>query len=139
MPFVLIIAGILMVVVGIRNTQSTLGKQIASDFTGPNNFFYWIAALFIVGALGYIEELKTPSRAFLALILITLLLSNRGFFAKFNEELQAGTAQPGPTGPPPPGAATGGATPASGGGGGGGIQGQLTQVAAIALPKVFGL
>lgn len=91
-----------MVVVAIRNTQSALGQQITTDFTGPGNFFYWIAALFIVGAVGYVDELKGPSRAMLVLILVTLLLSNRGFFAKFAEQLKQGSAAPPPSGPSPP-------------------------------------
>jgi len=112
-PFVLLIVGVLIIVVAIRNTQNQLGALVVNDFTGPGNFFYWIAAIFIIGALGYVDELKAPSRAMLALILIALLISNRGFFNSFVAQLSAGSAQPPPPGPPMP-------KPASGGGSGGG-------------------
>jgi hypothetical protein len=99
MPFILITVGILMMVVAIRNSQSALGAQIVKDFTGQSNFFYWIVAIFILGAIGYIDELKGPSRAMLALVIVALILSNRGFFNSFVSQLKTGSAQapPGPT------------------------------------------
>lgn len=133
MPFILILFGILLVVVGIRNTQGQLGSLLVSDFTGTPNFWYWVAAIFIIGALGYVDELKTPSRAMLALVLITLILSNRGFFANFVSQLQAGSATPPPPGPANP-TVGGTSTPASGSansGGGGGIGSTVQSVASI--------
>lgn len=87
MPFALTIIGLLLVVTGFQNTHAQLGKQITSDFTGKNNFIYWIAALGAVGALGYVKELEPFSRAFLVLILIGIFLSNKGFFSQFNAAL----------------------------------------------------
>ena len=68
MPFVLIALGLLLVVVGIRNTYAQLGAQVVQDFTGPGNFFYWIVALFLIGAVGYIDALKEASDLMLALV-----------------------------------------------------------------------
>lgn len=112
MPFVLLIVGVLIIVVAIRNTQGQLGQLIVSDFTGPGNFFYWIAAIFIIGGLGYVDTLKAPSRAMLALVLIALIISNQGFFNSFVAQLSSGSAQAPPPGPPTP-------QPNSGSGGGG--------------------
>lgn len=134
MPFVLILVGILMIVVAIRNTYADLGKELVDDFTGPTNFFYWIAALFVIGAVGYIDELKTPSRMMLALVLITLLLSNRGFFEKFVQELKSGSAHAPPPGPPPP--SMGGT--GTGGSGGGGAGSSLGGVAGTVGGSIFG-
>lgn len=114
MPFLLIIAGVLLVVVGIRNTASQLGQLIVGDFTGPGNFFYWIAAILIIGLLGEIDELETPSRMMLALVLLALLLSNQGFFTKFVEQLKQGSAQAPPPGPPNPNPSMGTSAPAGG-------------------------
>lgn len=144
MPFVLIIAGILLVVVAIRNTQSQLGRLIVGDFTGPGNFFYWIAAILIIGLLGEIDELEKPSRMFLALIILAMVLKNPGFFAKFVEQLKQGSASPPPPGPPNPNPTSG----TAGGSGGpqvrqasGGPLGQAGQIigAATGILSVFGL
>lgn len=137
MPFVLIILGILLVVVGIRNTQGQLGSLIVGDFTGTPNFWYWIAAIFVIGALGYIDELKVPSRAMLALVLITLILSNKGFFAQFTSQLQSGSAQAPPAGPANP-SVGGGSTSAAPSSGtqtsSGGVGGALQQVSSAIGP-----
>jgi len=158
MPFILITVGILMIVVAIRNTQTALGQQITADFTGPGNFFYWIAALFIVGCVGYIDALKGPSRAMLALILVSLILKNQGFFQKFAEQLKQGSAAPPPSGPTPPqqagtnvgaGAVGGGAAgaagkilggqgPAIGGAAGGAIGGPAGSAVGTGVGAVLG-
>lgn len=87
MPFALSIIGLLLVISGFQNTHKELGAQITSDFTGKNNFIFWVAALGVVGALGYIKELEPFSRAFLVLILVSIFLSNKGFFNQFNSAL----------------------------------------------------
>jgi hypothetical protein len=89
-PFALITAGLIMIVVGAKGTHREFGAQLASDFVGPRNFTYWLAAIGAVGALGYIEALRTLSHAFMALIIIAIFLSNEGFFAKFQEALNRG-------------------------------------------------
>lgn len=121
-----------MVVVGIRNTQGQLGTLLVGDFTGTPNFFYWVVALFIIGAFGYINELKAPSDAMLALVIIAILLSNRGFFAQFTAQLQAGSSHAPPPGPPNPtaGSSPTSSTPSQSAGGGGNLS-ALTSVAAI--------
>lgn len=90
MPFALVTIGLLLIVVGAKGTQREFGSELRADFTGPGNFTFWIASVGAVGALGYIESLKTFSRAFMALIIISMILSNRGFFQKFMEALNAG-------------------------------------------------
>lgn len=82
-----------MVVSGVKGTQSQLGSQLAADFSGAGNFFYWVAAILIIGAIGYVDALRGISRMMLLLILIVMLFSNRGFFAQFSQQLQSGTAQ----------------------------------------------
>lgn len=94
MAFILVLIGLLLVVSAIRGTQAELGSQVVSDFTGPGNFVYWILALGIVGAVGYVGDLQKFSRAFMALLIIVLLLSNKGFFNQFTKSIQTGTAQP---------------------------------------------
>lgn len=83
-----------MIVTGINGTASALGSQLMKDFTGPGNFLYFSAAILAVGALGYIDALKQISRLFMALILIVVVLANRGFFKQFTAALKTGPIAP---------------------------------------------
>ena len=98
MPFALILVGLLLVVAAVRNTvtdNSTTGAKglttlIKGDFTGQNNFIYWLVAILVIGALGYIDSLRTLSRAFMALILVALFLTGKqgsNFFTGFQSAL----------------------------------------------------
>lgn len=93
MPFALLAIGLLLVIAAYNNTQDTLATQLKQDFSGKTGFVYWIAAIVVVGALGYIKPLEPVSRAFLALILVILFLTNSGVFSKFNSAL-AGVGTP---------------------------------------------
>lgn len=86
MPFALIITGIVLVVAGVRGTEGDLFTLLKGDLSGPHNFEYWLISILIIGALGYIPDLKTLSRAFLVLVILVLLISNGGFFQNFNQE-----------------------------------------------------
>ncbi len=98
MPFVLIIIGLVLLISGVRGTVVSSGQQeglydlVKGDFTGKDNFFYWFVAIMVIGAIGYIEDLQSLSRAFLALVVIVLFLSNGGFFQKFTAEFFPNTA-----------------------------------------------
>lgn len=94
MALVLVVIGMLMVITGARGTYAQFGSQVASDFTGPQPFTWWIAAIAGVGALGYIDALRVFSRLFMALIIISMVLSNQGFFAKLTDALQKGPEAP---------------------------------------------
>jgi len=82
-----------MIVIGFQDTYKQAGTLIAGDLTGKNNFIYWIAAMGIVGGLGYIKGLENFSRALLALVLVVIFLSNKGFFAQLSSSLSSGTSQ----------------------------------------------
>ena len=99
MPFVLIIAGTVLLISSVRNTygQTTpqggqgLGALLQSDFTGSANFVYWLVSLLIIGAVGYIPKLRPISIAFLTLVIIILFLergnpktAGGGFFQQFS-------------------------------------------------------
>ena len=90
MPLALVLLGILFLTAAVRGDKcdgqqcsDLLFSTLKDDFTGPNNFIYWGIALFIIGAAGYYKPLKPLSNAFLILVIVVLLLSNRGFFEKF--------------------------------------------------------
>ncbi len=92
MPFVLIIAGVVLLIAAIRNTQQELFLLLAKDFTGPNNFIYWFLSILIIGAIGYVPRLKPVSDGFLILVILVLFLKKgNGFFDMF--QLQVGSTQ----------------------------------------------
>lgn len=83
MPIALILIGVILVVASVRNTQGQLFTLIQGDFTGTNNFVYWLIAILLVGALGQVKAIKPLSNAFLTLIIVAVLLSHKGVIAQF--------------------------------------------------------
>jgi len=94
MAFALVFIGLLLVVTGANNTYQQFGSQVKSDFTGQKSFVLYAAAIGGVGALGYVQELRRFSHYFMALILISLVLSNKGFFANLTAALKASPVAP---------------------------------------------
>lgn len=121
MPFALVTIGLILIVTGVKDTYKQLGAQIVTDFTGSGNFIYWVVSIFIIGALGYIPAFEKFSRWLLALVIVVLVLNNRGFFAQFTSALQSGTA----TAPPTAGGTGGSPNVGSTGGGSGSISPNL--------------
>ena len=94
MPFVLVAIGLLMIITGINNTYAQFGAQLQGDFSGSKSFIVWILALGSVGALGYINDLRNFSHYFMALILIAMVLSNKGVFQNFQAAIAKGPTAP---------------------------------------------
>lgn len=92
MPIALLIIGILVVIAGVKNNASLLEQTLVSDFSGAGSFWYWIAAVLIVGSFGYYQPAKNVSHLFLVLIVLVFLLSNGGVF----EQLQNAVKNPAP-------------------------------------------
>lgn len=95
MPFALIIVGVVLVVAAVRGTTDVLFSLVKNDFTGANNYTYWLASILLIGAIGYIKPLQPLSRIFLALLVVVLVLSHGGLFDKLNAQLFGGTLTPG--------------------------------------------
>ena len=70
-----------------------LGQQLEKDFSGSGNFFYWLVAIGVLGASGYIPAFTKFSRLFMGLIILVMFLSNRGFFAQFQTSLSQGASE----------------------------------------------
>lgn len=91
MAFVFLIVGVVLVISGVNNTQGQLWTQVQKDFSpsqqqsGQHSFLAWLIAILIIGAMGYIDELKELSRAFLVLVIVVLFLSNNGFFSQLQK------------------------------------------------------
>lgn len=91
MPFVFGIVGLILIVAGLRGTitgsNPNLVSLVKSDLTGTPNYTEWMAAIFIIGALGYIQSIEKISRALMTLVVLGLLFSNKGFFASLKQQL----------------------------------------------------
>jgi type IV secretory pathway VirB2 component (pilin) len=96
MPILLIGSGLVLILTGVNGDAKQLYSLIAQDFTGPGSFIYWLVAIVILGALGYVKGLEDLSKAFLILVLIVLFLDNGGFFAQFQAYVKQTQT------PPPP-------------------------------------
>lgn len=98
MPFAFLIVGTVFVVAAVRGTTDQLIALLKNDFTGKGNYVFWLVSILAIGAVGYIPDLKPVSRAFLALVVVVLFLTNEnkgGVFEKFSAAL--GTTQQEPT------------------------------------------
>lgn len=90
MGWPIIVIGLALLMVGIRGKVEEFHSLLADDF-GPNsgsNFIGWIMALLFIAAIGAYRPLRPISDGFLALIVIAILLSNQGFFARLEEQIR---------------------------------------------------
>ena len=112
MPFALIIIGVILLIAASRGTTggaTGLFALLQSDFTGQNNFVYWMAAILIIGAIGYIPKVRPISTALLGLVLAVLFLKNAntnaaggGFFSQLTAGLASTTTTTSTTAPASP-------------------------------------
>ena len=87
MPFLLLVAGIVLVVSGIRGSTGALAAQLKQDVSGQ--FLAWLAAIVVIGALGFVPQFERPSRLLLALVILVVMLKNgTGFFDQFTQQIQ---------------------------------------------------
>lgn len=90
MPYALLLIGAVLLVAAVRNTYKDLWALVESDFSGTGGFLSWVAAIAVIGGLGYIPKLKPLSIALMTLLLIVLVISNGGVFAKLQAFIQSG-------------------------------------------------
>ncbi len=136
MPFALVTVGLLLIIVGFQDTYKQFGTQVQQDFTGNGNFIYWVIAIGLLGAIGYVKEFQTFSRALIALVIIAMFLSKKSgaaqgiaFFNSFLSGINSGTtSQVSSPGTPLQGSSNSSSTS----GGGSGIIGDIGTAATIA-------
>lgn len=89
MPIVFGVIGVLLIVAGVRGTTSQLFSLVKSDFSGQPNYFEWMIAIFLVGAIGYVKQLSTISRMMMILVAAGLLYKNKQVFSETKTETVA--------------------------------------------------
>lgn len=99
MPFALLIIGLFLLIAGVRNTQDQLFTLIHGDFTGADNFIFWLLSILVIGSIGYVQKLKPVSTGFLVLIVLVLFLRKGnssgiggGFFSQFTSAIAGSTS-----------------------------------------------
>lgn len=90
MPYALILIGAILLVAGIRGTYGDLWALFKGDFTGTNSYLTWVAALAVIGGIGYIPKLKPLSIALMTLLLLVIVISRKGIFDKLQQYVTAG-------------------------------------------------
>jgi hypothetical protein len=91
MPIFFLLIGVMLIVVAVNDKISELTGLIREDFSPTSNvaaFPVWMVAIFVTGALGYVKALRPVANAFLVLIIVSMVLSNRGFFSKFKSAIE---------------------------------------------------
>lgn len=78
MPFFLIAIGIVLSMAAVTGRQRELGDLWLSQLRGPGSFLNVALVLLLIGAVGAISQLKPLATAFMALVLLVLVLSNSG-------------------------------------------------------------
>jgi len=81
-------------VAAVRGKQDDLFTLLKSDFTGDNNFIYWILAIAMLVAIGTIDKLKPITNAFLVLIILVIILANgrKDLFNNISQQIKEGTS-----------------------------------------------
>ena len=127
MPIFFLVIGLLLIVTVVRGTTIGFAKRLGQDISG--GYLKWLAAIIVIGAVGFVPSMKSPSRYLLALIAVVVMLrSGSGFIAKLAEQISnpgvaSSAQQPGGNAnlPAIPVQTQGGAGGAPGAGGVGGL------------------
>lgn len=100
MPLALTFAGIVLVLVGVRNTYGEFGSALREEFVGPANFGYRAGAILMVGVIGYAgDRWRELSVALMALLTLGLLVTiDSDFFGKLGEGIKAAPQKAGSSG-----------------------------------------
>lgn len=96
MAFALLFIGVIFLVSAVKGNQSDLFALLKKDFTGQDNFIYWIMAVIVIVSLGNIKAVKPVTDAFLVLILVGIVFAQyrggKDLFASFIDQVKKGTA-----------------------------------------------
>jgi len=90
MPLLLIALGIILIITAVEGDAAELGALIINDVRGTDNqtgYAVWMFVIIGLGLLGYVKNLQNLSRAFMILVVVVLLLHNRGFFAELQKQI----------------------------------------------------
>jgi hypothetical protein len=93
MPILFGLFGIVLIVTGVRgaitNGNPSLVSLVKDDFTGNDPFWKWMLAILLIGAIGYIPDMRPISRGFMALVILVFVLDNQGVFTQLTNTFKS--------------------------------------------------
>jgi len=94
MPVFLFISSLVLIVSAIKGKQKDLFALLKDDFTGDRNFTVFVFSIGLLCAIGSVDRLKPVSNAFLALLLLAIVLANgrKNLFGNMLDQIKEGTA-----------------------------------------------
>ena len=90
MPIFFFLVGLMLLVSGIKGTTKDLVDVVKDDFTGDNNFIFWVAAMAFLVAVGQIKAIRPLTQGFLWLVIIVLIVQSEGLLEKFTRQVKLG-------------------------------------------------
>jgi hypothetical protein len=81
MPLIAMLFGGILLDLAFRGTEHEFATQLEQDF-GGGEFWAWAAAIWVIGAIGAIPDLRSVSNWALGLVIVVLVLVNGGFFTQ---------------------------------------------------------
>ena len=87
--------GLILAVATYKGNHNELFALIKRDFSGNDNFIYWVLAIIVLIAVGSIKKVRPVTDAFLILVILVIIVSNRGrgdLFADFLRQVKEGTS-----------------------------------------------
>jgi hypothetical protein len=88
MAVAFLLIGVVLLITAARNTYAQLFTLLAGDFTGQNNFIFWMVSIILIGSIGYIPKAKPISTGLLGLVIVVLVLTKgKGFFGQLVQQV----------------------------------------------------
>lgn len=88
MPLAAIIIGAVLLDLAFRGTEHEFAKQLGQDFGQGSEFLAWAASIAILGALGYVPALRQVSKLALALVILVMVIRNKGGFQQIAQLIE---------------------------------------------------
>jgi len=88
MPLFALAIGILFIATGLNNTTGQMFSLLGKEFSGSDNkpsFIPLLISILVIGSLGYYEKIQRLANMFLLLVMVVLVLVNRGVFDEFSK------------------------------------------------------
>jgi len=77
MPFIFLIVGLMLLVIGVRGQSNTAITLLQNEFTGANSFIQWFLAIMILGLVGYYKPIKPLADGLIGLVILAMILNEQ--------------------------------------------------------------
>ncbi len=95
MAWGLLFVGFILAISAVKGNHNELFSLVKSDFTGKDNFFFWVLSIIILVAIGNWKAARPITDAFLVLVILVIIISSRGrgdIFSDFLNQVAEGTS-----------------------------------------------